>query len=371
MLSFLKRYKAFWIGAIVVAVVTSYLSYVGAIKIPEDAPLELVLIMGFWWLAVSFTIRHIQYLKRRKEIILGIALLIITLFAIFGANSYFQIPDHPIVMFLLVIFWLGLFYLIFPKFFMKYRILILVTYGIILTYFFYLRADENYLDQYHDRALNLLMLPIPILFFIWIYEQWKWFRNLKSEKSKAELELLKTQVNPHFLFNTLNNLYALSVKRSDQAPEVILKLSDMMRYTIYEGKNDRVLLSDEIAYLENYIALHEIRHYKNVSIQFEHHCIDDDKVAPLLFIILLENAFKHGVEKLANDAFIKIKLTSDLNEINFLIENNYEQDSESEDKGIGLENLKKRLLLIYPNTHSLNISQVADIYKVNLRIKKR
>lgn len=371
MISFLKKYRAFWIGAIVVAIVTSYLSYVGILKIPKDAPLEFILVMGFWWLAASFTIRHIEYLKRRKEIILGIALLIITLFAIFGANSYFQIPDHPIVMFLLVIFWMGLFYLIFPKFFSKYKVLILVTYGLILTYFFYLRTHENYVELYHERAVNLLLLPIPFLIAIWIYEQWKWFRNLKSEKSKAELELLKTQVNPHFLFNTLNNLYALSVKQSKQAPEVILKLSDMMRYTIYEGKNDRVLLTDEIAYLENYIALHQIRHHKTVSIQFEHSCNNEDEIAPLLFIILLENAFKHGVERLTKNAFIKMKLNSTAAKVHFSIENNYESDADKPVEGIGLSNLKKRLMLIYPSSHKLTISKQPTIYKVDLRIKKR
>ena len=86
---------------------------------------------------------------------------------------------------------------------------------------------------------------------VWVYDQWKWFNALKSEKAKAELELLKTQVNPHFLFNTLNNLYALTVKHSEKAPEVVLKLSDMMRYTIYEGKNDRVSITEEISYMKN------------------------------------------------------------------------------------------------------------------------
>ena len=122
---------------------------------------------------------------------------------------------------------------------------------------------------------------------IWVYDRWKWFNALKSEKAKAELELLKTQVNPHFLFNTLNNLYALTVKQSKEAPEVVLKLSDMMRYTIYEGKNDRVPISEEISYIKNYMALHSIRHHKTVSLEFEHHTLPDDEVAPLLFIILL------------------------------------------------------------------------------------
>ena len=93
---------------------------------------------------------------------------------------------------------------------------------------------------------------------------------MKIEKGKAELELLKSQINPHFLFNTLNNLYGLIVEKSDEAPEVVLKLSDMLRYTIYEGKEEFVFLKNEIVYLENYIALHKIRYQKNVDIFFNH-----------------------------------------------------------------------------------------------------
>ena len=99
----------------------------------------------------------------------------------------------------------------------------------------------------------IFFLPIPVLFLVWVFEQWKWVQNLKAEKSKTELSLLRSQINPHFFFNTLNNLYALTIKNSKQAPDVILKLSDMMRYTIYEGEKETVKLGDEIEYLKNYM----------------------------------------------------------------------------------------------------------------------
>ena len=108
-------------------------------------------------------------------------------------------------------------------------------------------------------------------------------------KSKTELSLLRTQINPHFFFNTLNNLYALTVKNSKQAPDVILKLSDMMRYTIYEGEKETVKLVDEIEYLNNYIELHKIRYKKNVKITFEHQIDTSLSIAPLLFIIFTLN----------------------------------------------------------------------------------
>ncbi|WP_298902737.1 sensor histidine kinase [uncultured Psychroserpens sp.] len=370
MISFIKKYRAFGLAAIIVAAITLYLEHLDFIRIPKDEPLETVVIFGFWWIVTGFALYNLKYLKNKKTVLIKIGFLSFIAFLTFGTDNYFNIPNNPIVIFLIVVFWLGLLYLVFPKFFKKYSVLIVLVYGLILCYFFYLRLDENYTALYHHRVLNLLMFPIPIIFFIWLYEQWKWFKTLKSEKTKAELDLLKTQVNPHFLFNSLNNLYSLTVNQSPEAPDVVLKLSDMLRYTIYEGKNDRVLLSEEIQYLKNYIALHEIRHKKNVTIQFTHNIVPDDKVAPLLFIILLENAFKHGIEKLTNDAYAIIKLNSDKNQIYFSIENNYEAPAESNHKGIGIENLKRRLLLIYPDAHQLIINQMPSVYKVELTIRK-
>jgi len=154
---------------------------------------------------------------------------------------------------------------------------------------------ENYGDN--DALIIIALIYFPILFFLaasWIFKQIKSIITLKNEKSKAELALLKSQINPHFLFNTLNNLYGLTVEKSDDAPEVVLKLSDMLSYTIYEGKENFVPLKNEVTYLENYIALHRIRYHNNLDIIFNSQITGSFKIAPLLFIILLENAFKHG-----------------------------------------------------------------------------
>ena len=154
-----------------------------------------------------------------------------------------------------------------------------------------------------------------------IYHQWREYEDLKAERSQAELAMLKSQINPHFFFNTLNNLYGLVVEKSPQAPEVVLKLSDMMRYTIYEGKKETVKLSDEMNYLQSYIELHRLRYQKQVDIQFTKEIGKDVMVAPLLFIILLENAFKHGVESLTEQAFIRLEVQADGSTVRFLIEN--------------------------------------------------
>ena len=215
----------------------------------------------------------------------------------------------------------------------------------------------------------LFFLTLGYIVLSWIFNVWKQYKQLKNDKTEAELALLKSKINPHFFFNTLNNLYGLAIKKSDEAPQVILKLSEIMRYTIYEGENERVLLKDEISYLERYIEIHKIRYKKKVDITLVKE-IDDENtaVAPLLFIMLLENAFKHGVESLTNNAFIKVALIAKNNNITFSVENNFES-KEGSKNGIGLENLKRRLELIYPKRHQLVIREDIPIYRVKLMIK--
>lgn len=181
---------------------------------------------------------------------------------------------------------------------------------------------------------------------------------------------LKSQVNPHFFFNTLNNLYGLVGKDAKKAQELILKLSDMMRYSVYDGEKDTVLLSEEVTYLQNYIELHKMRYHKAIDIQFNTDISDNDyKVMPLLFIILLENAFKHGVENLRNNAYVHLTLKAHQNTIHFEIENNFDASEENQDEGIGLQNLKRRLELVYPKNHTLTTSKTGDVYYANLNIK--
>jgi LytS/YehU family sensor histidine kinase len=267
-----------------------------------------------------------------------------------------------------------LFYFILPEFFQKYRFLIWGLYGGSALFFLYARlfsgSFELYETTYKVWALSLFLLPIPILIVLWFYEQWKWFRTLKAEKAEAELALLRSQVNPHFFFNTLNNLYSLVVHQSDKAPGVILKLSDMMRYTIYEGKKDKVSLKEEIEYLQGYIDLHKIRYQKEVDIRFETPEETDLQVAPLLFIVPLENAFKHGVESLRDGAFIHASIKTDIQneKLVFEISNNFEEKNPDSEKGIGLANLRQRLELLYPDQHQLDIVKGENEFKITLQL---
>jgi len=224
----------------------------------------------------------------------------------------------------------------------------------------------------YGTEFQLTILSWVMLFHLlshWFIGQWKLVKQLNNERTDAELMHLKSQINPHFLFNTLNNLYGLALEKSDETPGLILKLSDMLRYTIYQGEKDKVLFSEEINYLNDFIQLQQIRYHKPVNITFEH-TIDSTgaTISPLLLLILVENAYKHGVEKLTEDAFVHIKLEVKDEEMVFDIKNNFDKNEKSVKSGIGLQNLKKRLQLTYPNAYQLNIKSEHSVYCVQLKI---
>ncbi len=205
----------------------------------------------------------------------------------------------------------------------------------------------------------------------WLFNQIRSVIKQKKEKVNLELLHLKSQVSPHFFFNTLNNLYGLIDKDTRKAKQMILTLSEMMRYSIYDGQKESVLLEEELKYIRNYIELHRARYHKESDIQLNHSIAREGiSVMPLLFIILLENAFKHGVETLREKAFVHVNLKANENEINFTIRNNFDTIGKQgvEEPGIGLQNLKRRLALVYPKRHSFTHEINADIYSTQLTL---
>lgn len=235
-----------------------------------------------------------------------------------------------------------------------------------------LESSENAVYETYFLISQVLFFGVIGYFLVsWIFKLVSNYRLLKNEKTEAELSLLKSKIDPHFFFNTLNNLYGLAIAKSDKTPEVIQKLSEIMRYTIYEGEKDVTPLKSEINYLEEYIDIQKIRYQKNVDIQFKKDVADDStSVAPLLFIMLVENAFKHGIESLTENAFVHINLMQQNNRLTFEVTNNFEIKPEATN-GLGLKNLKKRLQHLYPNKHSLVLEKDENIYraKITLRIK--
>ncbi len=226
-----------------------------------------------------------------------------------------------------------------------------------------------FLEGFPTSIVVLVLLYYLLLIILgasWFTKQIISLVRLKNEKAKSELLHLKSQVNPHFFFNTLNNLYGLVGTDPKKAQKLILKLSDMMRYSIYEGERDLVSLKEEVYYVKNYIELHKMRYHKEIDVQFEVQIDGEYKVMPLLFIILLENAFKHGIENLHEDAYVHLSMKTNNNEVFFEIENNFDVLQAKGDNGIGLENLKRRLELVYPKKHILSLSKREKIYKAQL-----
>ena len=198
--------------------------------------------------------------------------------------------------------------------------------------------------------------------------------ELIKMNTELELNLLKSQINPHFLFNTLNNIYSLSLQKSDRSPEMILKLSDLMRYMLYECNVPLIDLQREIQFLQDYIDLEKIRHGEKVEILFSVQGAPDGlKIPPLLLIPFVENAFKHGVNAQFGNAWVHINLLLENNQIVFEIKNNKPQTATQRNlnsSGIGIENAKKRLQLIYPNKHVLEINDLPATFHIKLSINK-
>ena len=230
---------------------------------------------------------------------------------------------------------------------------------------------EEYCDS--DALVIVAFVYFPVFFFLitrWIFKQTKNILSLKNEKAKTELMHLKSQVNPHFFFNMLNNLYGWVDKDPVKAKKLILSLSDMMRYSIYEGDKNTVTLKEEIEYMQQYIELHRMRYHKEIDIQFAVDTTEKTvQIMPLLFIILLENAFKHGVENLRENAFVHLKMMANNKQIIFEIINNFDPKEIPATPGIGVQNLKRRLELVYPKKHSLDLDSDNGIYKAKLTVE--
>lgn len=347
------------------------LSYFDFVHIDNSEYLSNALSFIFYWLLFSLPIYYLPFLKKHKTNSLKFFGLIVLLILVLVNDANSKMIDNPIT--IIGIISIGLLFasIVASKFFKKYALFTIVFYVLSLSYFIYLRVyidDINVYLQQEKEIKIILTIPFFALILGWFFQQWKWMKTLESKKTKAELSLLKNQINPHFFFNTLNNLYGLTVEKSDDAPNVVLKLSDMMRYTIYMTKEDFVPLKDEVDYLKNYIELHKIRYQKKVDIQFTYSGLSDYQIAPLLYIIALENAFKHGAEKLTENAYIHINISTNDGAILFEIENNFEKPESKQDVGIGLDNLKQRLQLLYPKKHQLIIESNNSVYKFILKL---
>lgn len=193
-------------------------------------------------------------------------------------------------------------------------------------------------------------------------------RNLESERKEMELQFLKSQLNPHFLFNSLNNIYSLAYQKSDKTADAIMKLSEIMRYMIYESNTPTVALSKEVDYLKNYIELQKIRFKDGAFIEMTLNGeIDDQKIVPLMLISFVENAFKHGVVNDPEEP-VKIDIIANQKILHFSVINKKNNQNKDAQGGVGLPNVERRLQLIYPDRYKLNVVNSATHYTCELMI---
>ena len=240
---------------------------------------------------------------------------------------------------------------------------------------------DYFFISYYTFAEVVLFFSIYIIITSLIKLSKSWFlvnelqkELLEKEKQKTEVELkaLKAQINPHFFFNTLNNIYSMSLDKDNRLPETLLQLSNLMRYFLYESQDNFIPLKKELAVVDNYIALQKLRSNEQLQVEIKKEGeIADQEIAPLLLITFLENAFKHGAKGSSGNAFIRLLIQVQKKLLNFTIENNKGKVDKLEiknDSGVGLENIKRQLELLYPDKHVLNIESSDDRFVVQCQL---
>jgi two-component system, LytTR family, sensor histidine kinase AlgZ len=330
--------------------------------------------ISFWCVYLSFFFYTISNFRQGRDIDWGKA----------TANGFIQLTVTMIIAYLNYFIFLPRF--LTHKKVWKYLIEFFLPFAILVTSRIHLQRfliDGYTYQRMHFYSTFYIVEVIVITLFITIFVSMlrfaaDWFelaakqKEIENERLLAELNFLKAQINPHFLFNTLNNLYYLAYTQSPNTTEVIAKLSQMMRYMIYDSNYLQVPLTKEIEYMRNYISLERLRLNDQIPITFSTQGnVEGVLIAPLIFITFLENAFKHGVSNNDKNAFVKIDMQLEGKQCIYTVENSKLASTkpESEEKsGIGLQNLKRRLDLSYPDRYILKTEDKPDRYFVQLNI---
>ncbi|MEO6131973.1 MAG: histidine kinase [Saprospiraceae bacterium] len=306
-----------------------------------------------------------------------------------GSSSLMDIVRKLInLAFYILVVYVNLGYLI-PRFlsqknFMTYCLLLLVMVAVftpikvLLLYITYDEADpREFLIMNQQYIFLLLFMIAGGSTVIKIISDWQRHqrdrKELETQRMQSEIKFLKSQINPHFLFNTLNSLYALTLKKSDKAPEIVIKLSEMMRYMLYECNERRVPLQKEVNYIENYLAMEKLRQSGQADIMFKvEGQVADQMIAPLIFIPFLENSFKHGLNHQISEGYVHVIMKVLGEKLLLRILNSKPKHSvmplEKQNGGIGLANVRRRLSLLYPNQYKLDIEDSEKEHIVELSL---
>ncbi|MFN8345689.1 MAG: histidine kinase [Spirosomataceae bacterium] len=334
----------------------------------------LLLHLSFWCVYFSFFFYQIRFPIRGQEVSFLDAF----------KNTSFE------VLFMMLVVYLNYFFFL-PRFLnhkslLRYILEFSIPFAVLVRAFILLKRylidgnTQKICYFYEDKfTVNVVLSTLFIVVFVgmlkfaegWLELEAK-TKEIENERLTSELRFLKAQINPHFLFNTLNNLYYLAFTHSPNTTEVIAKLSQMMRYMIYDSNHAKVPLSKEIEYMKNYISLEKLRLNEPIPIHFE---ITGNTngilIVPLIFISFLENAFKHGVSNNFSGAWITADIVLEGTACIYTVANSRLPDNlmnKEEQSGIGLNNVKRRLELSYPDNFELEIEDKADEYRVRLKL---
>lgn len=228
-------------------------------------------------------------------------------------------------------------------------------------------TDIGYLlAHYTFPIISSTFIFISIMFFVRYKDEKQQTMRLLKEKTELELQSLKSQLNPHFLFNTLNNIYSLSLSNSEKTSESISRLSDILDYILYKGQKRWVPISDELTIIDDYIALESLRYNERLKVSRNIEINFSNTIPPLLYLTLVENAFKHGAGKTAYEVQIKIDVKTNKEFSFFRIENTCETPRNKDNKGIGIQNIERQLRHHYHDNFSFLISQESNTFIVEI-----
>ena len=337
--------------------------------IPRNKIVRITIHVVFWLCAWLF---FIFYYKRYSEVnIYTIVASLINLFAAIATVYTFN-------------------YYLIPKILLENKRKKFIAFAFVaIVMFFYIQllltlflvvkllyAEHNLFPE----LIDVMMLFFNMFFVVFIaiavklYKRWseKDYNEQKVQKEKveAELQMLKTQINPHFLFNTLNSIYVLAIKQSNQTANTVMKLSDILDYILYRINTPKIHIANEIRIIENYIELEKIRFTNRVDLNFTFSFKSKDiKIPPMLIIPFIENAFKHGVAKSMNKSWMNISIDENDQMLDVVVSNSKSQHTDKRNSGgIGLTNVKKRLELLFHDRYKLDISEKINHYDVFLSI---
>ncbi|MGJ5641472.1 sensor histidine kinase [Formosa sp. S-31] len=329
-----------------------------------------------------------SHMSKRKEILFQFILNLVLFFSYAIESSRLNIELWTICYYLnYALGALFINYVLLPRFFYKEKYKTFVVALVLLTVwlmfveelvlepFFFPESKGSDIGNIFYTLVDVLPVMMLLVGFKFAWDSIKRQQELNQLKAlvkESELQFLKTQINPHFLFNNLNNLYSYAIENSAKTPSIILELASVLRYMLYDCKEDFVPLEKEIEHVQNFTKLNELQIENRGRVTLDvPEMTSEYKIAPLILNVFIENAFKHSTASQSQDIFVDIALHVEGDQLSFKCSNSFGNQSNSDNltKGIGLGNVKKRLDFLYENEYDLNIDQKSNVYEVALKMR--